>query len=209
VALLVVLGLGTSAYVAAASVMGGSTNRQSESAELGQRTGPSASRGSERDLTQEMRTPDGRTPNHSSPEPGKTGAEQFDRPSRAADGTPTLRSELGQETGWPSPEDATPSSSPSTASTTPEDVTPPETSLSEEFPEADAARFSFSANESASFTCSLDGAAYTPCDSPTLYSDLDPGWHTFSVRATDAAGNVDASPATTRWHAKDGRSTDH
>jgi len=158
-------------------------------------------------VTQEMPTSDGRTPNHSA-EPGKTGAEQPEAPSPATDGTPTLRSELGQMTDSPSPEDATPSTSPSTASPTPEDVTPPETSLTEEFPAGDSAQFSFSANESASFTCSLDGAAYTPCDSPTQYSDLDPGWHTFAVRATDAAGNVDPTPAETRWHANDGHSTD-
>jgi hypothetical protein len=121
-----------------------------------------------------------------------------------------MRSRLGQVAG--SPRTATPSTSPSqpdaTASTTTEDTTPLETSLSEEFPARDAALFSFSANESASFTCSLDGAAYTSCDSPTRYSDLDPGWHTFAVRATDAAGNVDPSPAETRWHARAGRSTD-
>jgi hypothetical protein len=95
-----------------------------------------------------------------------------------------------------------------TPSGAPEDTTPPKTSLSEEFPARDAATFSFSANERATFACSLDGAAYVPCDSPTSYSDLDPGWHTFAVRATDAAGNVDPSPAETRWHARDGRSAD-
>jgi len=40
------------------------------------------------------------------------------------------------------------------------------------------------------------------------YADLSPGWHTFAVRATDSSGNVDPSPAETRWHAKDGRSAD-
>jgi hypothetical protein len=37
-----------------------------------------------------------------------------------------------------------------------------------------------------------------------LLSDLDPGWHTLAVQATDAAGNTDLSPAETRWHANAG-----
>jgi len=210
---MVVLSLGTGAYVAVASVTGGSSNRQAELAGLGQGLGPTASRGGERrNLTYEMPTSDGRTSNRSSSEPGTSVAGQPEARSPATGVTPTLRSKLGQVTGSPSTGTATPSTSPSqpgaTASTTPEDTTPPETSLSEEFPARDAALFSFGANESASFTCSLDGAAYTSCDSPTLYSDLDPGWHTFAVRATDAAGNVDPSPAETRWHARAGRSAD-
>jgi hypothetical protein len=68
--------------------------------------------------------------------------------------------------------------------------------------------FSLSANEAATFTCSLDGAPFSACDSPTHYADLDPGWHTFAVRATDKAGNVDPSPAKTRWHSTGGHSED-
>jgi hypothetical protein len=34
------------------------------------------------------------------------------------------------------------------------------------------------------------------------------GWHTFAVRATDAAGNVDPNPAEVRWHATEGGSED-
>ena len=52
---------------------------------------------------------------------------------------------------------------------------------------------------SATFECSLDGAAYASCASTHSYTDLHPGWHTFAVRATDPAGNVDGSPASTRW----------
>ena len=205
VAVMVVLSLGTGACFAVASVIGGASNRQAESAALGQRRGPTASRDGER-------SSDDLRPNRSSPEPGTSAAGQPEAPSPTTGVTPALRSKLGRVTGSPSTGTATPSTSPSqpgaTASTTPEDTTPPETSLSEEFPAGDAASFSFSANEPASFTCSLDGAAYTSCDSPTRYSDLDPGWHTFAVRATDAAGNVDPSPAETRWHARDGRSAD-
>jgi hypothetical protein len=61
------------------------------------------------------------------------------------------------------------------------------------------AGFSFHADEDASFTCSLDGAAFRPCGSEVEY-DVRPGWHDFAVRATDRAGNVDPTPATWHWH---------
>ena len=62
-----------------------------------------------------------------------------------------------------------------------------------------ASAFEFTANESATFMCSVDGQAYVPCGSPTEYGDLGPGWHTFAVQATDAAGNADPSPAQQSW----------
>ena len=46
------------------------------------------------------------------------------------------------------------------------------------------------------FSCSLDGAAPRPCTSPFTPAALAEGAHTFAVRARDASGNVDASPAT-------------
>jgi hypothetical protein len=58
--------------------------------------------------------------------------------------------------------------------------------------------FVFSAGEPASFECSLDGADYTPCWSPIDYVGLAEGLHFFSVRATDATGNVGA-PAAWQW----------
>jgi subtilisin-like proprotein convertase family protein len=59
-----------------------------------------------------------------------------------------------------------------------------------------SATFTFSASEQAGFDCKLDGGAYSPCGSPAIYTALADGPHTFAVRATDPAGNVDASPAT-------------
>jgi len=64
------------------------------------------------------------------------------------------------------------------------------------------ASFSFSASEAgARFECSLDGGAFAPCSSPQSYGGLTDGDHSFAVRAVDAAGNVDPSPATQSWKA--------
>lgn len=51
----------------------------------------------------------------------------------------------------------------------------------------------------ASFEGSLDGAPYTPMNSPAFYAVLSEGEHTFSVRAIDRAGNVDPTPASITW----------
>ncbi|MFY0563288.1 kelch repeat-containing protein [Archangium lansingense] len=59
--------------------------------------------------------------------------------------------------------------------------------------------FTFSSEASASFECSLDGAAFTPCTSPATYDRLPEGPHSFLVRARDVAGNVDATPAAHDW----------
>jgi hypothetical protein len=63
-----------------------------------------------------------------------------------------------------------------------------------------SASFSFSSSVSGStFQCSRDGASFAGCTSPKSYSSLSQGSHTFRVRATDKAGNVDASPASRSW----------
>ena len=61
------------------------------------------------------------------------------------------------------------------------------------------AEFTFSADESATFECALDGGAFGPCSSPAEYSGLAEGEHRFQVRATDRAGNTDATPASYAW----------
>lgn len=82
------------------------------------------------------------------------------------------------------------------------DATPPDTTIDANPPSQSnsaAASFSFSSTESGSFSCSLDGAAFTPCTSAQSYTGLSEASHTFSVKATDAAGNTDPSPATYTW----------
>jgi hypothetical protein len=65
---------------------------------------------------------------------------------------------------------------------------------------ATTASFTFSASTSpASFECSLDGGAFGVCTSPKSYSALGDGAHVFAVRAVDAAGNVDPTPAAFTW----------
>ena len=61
------------------------------------------------------------------------------------------------------------------------------------------ATFAFSSEAGATFACSLDGGAYAACTSPRNLTGLSRTQHTFRVRATDAAGNTDATPAERIW----------
>jgi DNA-binding beta-propeller fold protein YncE len=65
------------------------------------------------------------------------------------------------------------------------------------------ATFEFTATEpGSSFQCAVDGQALkVPCTSPYTVK-VKKGKHTFQVRATDQAGNVDASPASDGWKVK-------
>lgn len=51
----------------------------------------------------------------------------------------------------------------------------------------------------AGYECKLDADPYSSCSSPVNHFGLANGSHTFSVRAVDAVGNVDATPATYTW----------
>ncbi|AGC44015.1 OmpA family protein [Myxococcus stipitatus DSM 14675] len=65
---------------------------------------------------------------------------------------------------------------------------------------ATSATFDFDANEpGATYECSLDGAAFATCQDPETLTGLTEGSHTLEVRAIDAAGNVDDSPASHTW----------
>jgi Ca2+-binding RTX toxin-like protein len=56
--------------------------------------------------------------------------------------------------------------------------------------------FSFTATEAgATFECRVDAAAFAACASAFTTATLPDGAHAFDVRSKDAAGNIDASPA--------------
>jgi CSLREA domain-containing protein len=80
---------------------------------------------------------------------------------------------------------------------------PPETTIvkgAKRKIEATSATFRFGSSEAGSrFECKLDRSPFRGCGSPERYRSLRPGRHVFRVRAIDAAGNVDATPARRRW----------
>ena len=86
------------------------------------------------------------------------------------------------------------------------DVTEPETQITGGPFEGDligdtVVVFSFTGSDNGTavldlqFECAFDGSEFAGCESPIEYSDLISGPHTFQVRAIDAAGNIDATPA--------------
>lgn len=91
------------------------------------------------------------------------------------------------------------------------DTTPPDTTITSgpsSSTSSTSASFAFTASEAGStFECKLDAGSYSSCTSPKSYTGLASGAHTFSVRATDAATNVDATPATQSWTITTGYTT--
>lgn len=79
---------------------------------------------------------------------------------------------------------------------------PPDTYLDSAPPAgttATSATFSFHASGSpATYSCQLDGGAAAACTSPTTYSGLAEGSHTFTVAAT-VGGQADPTPARATW----------
>ena len=64
------------------------------------------------------------------------------------------------------------------------------------------AKFAFSATEAGSrFECQLDQGEFEPCTSPATFK-VKPGRHRLEVRAIDAAGNLDPTPAAHRWRVR-------
>jgi hypothetical protein len=201
-ALAVAMCLGVGGSVALASVTGGSSRGPSDAAvdpaHLGS-AGPAP-------------TSAGPATDEGGPAPGAPSTGQPTTPPSTSQVHPPASPDPADATASASTNPETPSESPSEpspdGSRVVPDRTPPDTSLSEEFPDPDAALFRLGADEAASFNCSLDGGAFKPCDSPTHLSDLKPGWHTFAVSAVDSAGNADPTPAETRWLANNGNAGD-
>ena len=78
------------------------------------------------------------------------------------------------------------------------DTIAPDTSITSGPTKGSRPAFSFASSsaDAATYQCRFDSAKWGACTSPVASSKaLSRGSHTFSVRAADAAGNVDASPA--------------
>lgn len=92
-----------------------------------------------------------------------------------------------------------------TVDTTPPDTTTTSGPANGSTTTSTSASFSFSSEQGATFECSLDDAAFSECNpsdnslTTKNYSNLSFASHTFKVRAKDAAGNVDPTPATRAW----------
>lgn len=198
-ALAVALCLGVGGSVALASVTGGSSSGPSESAvdpAVPDTEGPESATGAPVPADEGSPTPDAAPPS----QPRTPPTTSRGNPQRSPDPAEMTASASPDN---PAPAESPPEPSPDGSRLVP-DHNPPDTSLSEEFPESDAALFRLGADEAATFNCSFDGGAFEPCDSPTHYTDLKPGWHTFAVSAVDSAGNADPTPAETRWLANNG-----
>jgi hypothetical protein len=82
------------------------------------------------------------------------------------------------------------------------DTTPPDTTIANpgNLTAKDVAVFSFSSTESGStFQCSFRNKPFTACTSPDAVDVPGSGAQVFKVRAVDAAGNVDPTPAVHSW----------
>ncbi len=86
------------------------------------------------------------------------------------------------------------SESPSTASA-PTPPPGPETFAVTDVAAAGVWTVVLSSDQVTSFECSLDGAAYAPCGPVATFTGLSPGRHTLAVRAVDASGVADSTPA--------------
>ncbi len=84
----------------------------------------------------------------------------------------------------------------------PPDTTPPNTAISKarinRTKHKATFRF-FSTEPGSTFLCKIDKKPFRACSSPKTYKNLKVGKHKFQVKAKDAAGNIDASPAVKKF----------
>ena len=79
------------------------------------------------------------------------------------------------------------------------DTKAPRTRIVSAGTESRTVTFRFASERRSTFECRMDEGDFTRCRSPLSVDDLRQGEHVFAVRATDAAGNRDRSPASYRW----------
>ena len=101
----------------------------------------------------------------------------------------------------PKPKQPTPAPPPPAVTAAPDTTAPTVTITSAPgaTSRSDVAEVAFQANEAGvAFACKLDAGAYAACTSPAHLTGLAAGAHSFSVGATDKAGNV-GQPASVGW----------
>lgn len=136
------------------------------------------------DRREESTTPLPSTSGPSATDPGPSTASTTALPRVSA--TPTV---------GPTGGSASASKAPTTSAPSPADEAAPETTASTSAVSGDSWTVAVSADEPASYECSLDGGAFESCGSSTTFSGLDRGRHSLTARAIDASGNTDPSPA--------------
>ena len=113
-------------------------------------------------------------------------------------------------TGTPQPSPTVPPTVPPTnPPTVPQppatDTTAPQTTIKKgpkKVTSSRKAKFKFSASEAATFQCKLDKGKWKSCKATLKLKKVKPGKHVLQVRATDAAGNQDSSPAKWKWRVR-------
>lgn len=119
--------------------------------------------------------------------------------SALSNGTHTVRARANDNVGNTSPD--------SNTNTFTVDGIAPDTTITSNptNPSADTTpSFTFTGNDGAgvggvTFECRLDTGTFTACTSPFTTPVLSDGSYTFEVRATDALGNTDTTPASYTW----------
>jgi hypothetical protein len=84
------------------------------------------------------------------------------------------------------------------AQVAPRDSTPPQSKIQKVIVDSQhgKATVKFGSSEpGSSFKCKLDHGSFKACHSPKTYRHLDAGKHKVKIEASDAAGNLDTSPA--------------
>jgi virginiamycin B lyase len=86
------------------------------------------------------------------------------------------------------------------------DTKPPQTKITKHPPKKTKkhkVKFKFKSSEpNSTFQCKLDKGKFKKCKSPKKYKRLKTGKHKFAVRAIDAAGHVDPTPARSKFKVK-------
>ncbi len=134
----------------------------------------------------------------------QVGFLDLDRAERIQHGNADIGADEFNYVATPSPPPVDPPSDPGGGSNPPTGDTDPPDVFIDRAPARRTGRrkatFGFTADEAgATFECVIDNKPVRSCGSPKRYRRVGSGRHVFLVFATDAAGNLDDSPAIYRW----------